>query len=38
MPEMSGWESTWSGPLLADSGNEAHLLYRIDLENDEAAW
>jgi len=25
----------WPAPLLADSGNGAHLLYRIDLPNDE---
>ena len=27
----------WPAPLLADSGNGAHLLYRIDLENDDAS-
>ena len=27
----------WPAPLLADSGNGAHLLYRIDLPNDDAA-
>ncbi len=27
----------WSSPILADSGNGAHLLYRIDLPNDEAS-
>ena len=26
----------WPAPILADSGNGAHLLYRIDLPNDEA--
>jgi len=30
-------ERGWPEPLLADSGNGAHLLYRIDLPNDEAA-
>jgi hypothetical protein len=28
-------EYGWPGPVLADSGNGAHLLYRIDLPNDE---
>lgn len=27
----------WPEPVMADSGNGAHLLYRIDLPNDEAA-
>ena len=27
----------WPAPLLADSGNGAHLLYRIDLANDDAS-
>ena len=27
----------WSDPILADSGNGAHLLYRIDLPNDQAS-
>ena len=27
----------WPAPLLADSGNGAHLLYRIDLPNDDAS-
>jgi len=27
----------WPDPIFADSGNGAHLLYRIDLPNDEAA-
>ncbi|MDH7511196.1 MAG: hypothetical protein QHH04_09185 [Methanolinea sp.] len=27
----------WPAPVLADSGNGAHLLYRIDLPNDDAA-
>ncbi len=27
----------WPDPLIADSGNGAHLLYRIDLPHDEAA-
>lgn len=27
----------WPEPILADSGNGAHLLYRIDLPNDEAS-
>jgi hypothetical protein len=27
----------WPAPLLADSGNGAHLLYRIDLENDDVS-
>jgi len=27
----------WPAPVLADSGNGAHLLYRIDLENDDAS-
>ena len=27
----------WPAPILADSGNGAHLLYRIDLPNDEAS-
>ena len=27
----------WPGPVVADSGNGAHLLYRVDLPNDEAA-
>ena len=27
----------WERPILADSGNGAHLLYRIDLPNDQEA-
>ena len=27
----------WGGPIIADSGNGAHLLYRIDLPNDPEA-
>ena len=27
----------WPAPILADSGNGAHLLYRLDLPNDEAS-
>jgi hypothetical protein len=30
-------ENGWPVPVLADSGNGAHLLYRIDLPNDEPA-
>ncbi|QYZ78646.1 hypothetical protein E2N92_04010 [Methanofollis formosanus] len=30
-------EQGFSDPIMADSGNGAHLLYRIDLANDEAA-
>src|SRR5262249_6587201 len=30
-------EEGWPAPALADSGNGAHLLYRIDLPNDDAA-
>src|SRR5690606_7071874 len=30
-------EQGFPAPILADSGNGAHLLYRIDLPNDEAA-
>ena len=30
-----GREQGWPAPVLADSGNGAHLLYRIDLPNDE---
>ena len=30
-------EMGWPVPILADSGNGAHLLYRIDLPNDAAA-
>jgi len=30
-----GGERGWPAPVLADSGNGAHLLYRIDLPNDE---
>jgi hypothetical protein len=29
-------EENWPAPVLADSGNGAHLLYRIDLPNDDA--
>lgn len=29
--------SGWPAPILADSGNGAHLLYRIDLPNDDAS-
>jgi hypothetical protein len=28
-------EEGWPEPILADSGNGAHLLYRVDLPNDE---
>jgi hypothetical protein len=31
-----GRERGWPAPIMADSGNGAHLLYRIDLPNDEA--
>ncbi|HQC12849.1 MAG TPA: hypothetical protein PKY15_05755, partial [Methanoregulaceae archaeon] len=31
-----GRERGWPAPVMADSGNGAHLLYRIDLPNDEA--
>ena len=30
-----GREQGWPAPVMADSGNGAHLLYRIDLPNDE---
>jgi hypothetical protein len=30
-------EEGWPAPVLADSGNGAHLLYRIDLPNDEVS-
>ncbi len=30
-------EEGWPAPVLADSGNGAHLLYRVDLPNDEAS-
>jgi hypothetical protein len=30
-----GRERGWPTPILADSGNGAHLLYRIDLVNDD---
>ncbi|HPH35101.1 MAG TPA: hypothetical protein PLU94_06375, partial [Methanoregulaceae archaeon] len=30
-----GRERGWPAPVMADSGNGAHLLYRIDLPNDE---
>ena len=30
-------EEGWPPPLLADSGNGAHLLYAVDLPNDAAA-
>jgi hypothetical protein len=29
--------NAWGNPIIADSGNGAHLLYRIDLPNDQAA-
>jgi len=32
-----GNEKGWPAPVLADSGNGAHLLYRIDLPNDDAS-
>jgi len=32
-----GRERGWSAPVFADSGNGAHLLYRIDLPNDDAS-
>jgi len=31
-----GRERGWPAPIMADSGNGAHLLYRIDMPNDEA--
>jgi hypothetical protein len=31
------FRNSWGEPILADSGNGAHLLYRIDLPNDEAS-
>ena len=31
------WETDWPKPILADSGNGAHLLYRVDLPNDDDA-
>ena len=36
---IQAWLSTlgWPEPVVADSGNGAHLLYRIDLPNDPAA-
>ena len=30
-------EKGWPDPVLADSGNGAHLLYRVDLPNDDAS-
>jgi hypothetical protein len=30
-------EEGWPAPVLADSGNGAHLLYRVELPNDEAS-
>jgi hypothetical protein len=37
--EIRGWLSAqgWPAPVLADSGNGAHLLYRVDLPNDDAS-
>lgn len=37
--DIQGWlaERDWPAPILADSGNGAHLLYRLDLPNDEEA-
>ncbi len=37
--ECRDWLTTqaWLDPILADSGNGAHLLYRIDLPNDKAS-
>jgi hypothetical protein len=32
---LGGWG--WPGPIVVDSGNGYHLLYRIDLPNDDAA-
>ncbi len=32
-----GRERGWPAPVLADSGNGAHLLYRIDLPNDDVS-
>src|SRR5690606_37816590 len=32
--EFLGREQGWPAPVMADSGNGAHLLYRIDLPND----
>lgn len=36
---VRGWltEHGWPEPLLADSGNGAHLLYRVDLPNDDTS-
>ena len=31
------WEGDWPKPILADSGNGAHLLFRVDLPNDDSA-
>jgi hypothetical protein len=38
--ECRDWlaEQGWPEPVAADSGNGAHLLYAIDLPNDESAW
>jgi hypothetical protein len=30
-------ENEWERPIIADSGNGAHLLYKIDLPNDQEA-
>lgn len=37
--EVTDWlaESGWPLPVLADSGNGAHLLYRVQLPNDDAS-
>jgi len=37
--EVAAWLAGlgFPGPIMGDSGNGAHLLYRIDLKNDEAA-
>jgi hypothetical protein len=37
--EAVGWlrDLGWPAPVLADSGNGAHVLYRIDLPNDDAS-
>jgi hypothetical protein len=40
MTEVAAWlthEHHWPAPILADSGNGAHALYRIDLPNDDAS-
>jgi hypothetical protein len=32
------WTEGWDTPILADSGNGAHLLYRIDLQPDDGGY